>query len=117
MNNQPQLYQNHMAKDPKCELYISNLEEEINEQILFNIFCAYGHIVGVKIMRHLLNRKSRGFAFITYKNQYSADKALKAMNGKVIFRNKIQVFSKEKYQKIDKNSNVFFSNLPKKMTR
>lgn len=102
-----------MIKDPKCELYISNLEEEINEQILYNIFSAYGHIVGVKIMRHLINRKSRGFAFITYKNQKSAERALKEMNGKTIFRNKIKIFSKEKYKNIDKNSNVFFTKLPK----
>lgn len=39
------------------------------------------------------------------------------MDGKVIFRNKIKVFSKEKYQKIDKNSNVYFTNIPKKMTQ
>lgn len=39
------------------------------------------------------------------------------MNNQQIFRNKIQVYSKEKYQKIDKNSNVFFSNLPKQMTK
>lgn len=106
-----------MAKDLKCELYVSNLEEEINEQILYNIFSGYGHIIGVKIMRHLINRKSRGFGFITYKNQASAERALKEMNGKAIFRNKISVFSKEKYKNIDKNSNVFFSKLPKKMTQ
>lgn len=117
MINQPPHFHHKINKDPKCELYISNLEEEISEQILFNIFSVYGHIIGVKIMRHLLSRKSRGFAFITYKNQKSAEKALKDMNGKVIFRNKIKVFSKEKYQKIDKNSNVYFTNLPKQMTQ
>lgn len=117
MMNQPHFYPHSMQKDPKCELYVSNLEEEINEQILYNLFSGYGHVVGVKIMRHLMNRKSRGFAFITYKNQASAQKALKDMNGKQIFRNKIQVYSKEKYQSIDKNSNVFFSKLPKSLTR
>lgn len=106
---------NYPPKDPKTELYISNLEEEINEQILYNIFSAYGHIVGVKIMRHLLNGKSRGFGFITFKTQAQAQHALKEMNGQTIFKNKIKVFSKEKYQKIDKEANVFFSKLPKAM--
>lgn len=67
MQTQPQ-FQTYQQKDGKCELYITNLEEEINEQILFNIFSPYGHITGVRIMRHLLSGKSRGFAFITFKN-------------------------------------------------
>lgn len=67
-------------------------------------------------MRHLVTRKSRGFGFITFKNKFSADKALREMNGQVILKNKIKVFSKEKYKNIDKNANVFFSKLPKQMT-
>lgn len=67
MQTQPQ-FQNFPPKDSKNDLYITNLEEEINEQILFNVFSQFGQIVGVRIMRHLLSGKSRGFAFITYKN-------------------------------------------------
>ena len=53
---------------------------------------------------------------MTFKNKHSADKALKEMNGQVILKNKIKVFSKDKYKNIDRNANVFFSKLPKKMT-
>lgn len=66
-------------------------------------------------MRHLLSGKSRGFAFITYKNQVSAERALREMNGKNILKNKIKVFSKDKYKQIDKEANVYFSKLPKEM--
>lgn len=97
----------------RFELYVTNLDEEINEQLLYNNFSPFGYIVSIKIMRHLVTRKSRGFGFITFKNRFSADKALRSMNGQVILKNKIKVFSKEKYQKIDKNANVFFSKLPK----
>lgn len=38
-------------------------------------------------MRHILTKKSRGFGFVTFKSRHSADKALRAMNGKVIFKN------------------------------
>lgn len=61
------MHQQPHKSDGKNELYITNLEEEINEQILYNIFCSYGHILSVKIMRHILDRRPRGFAFITYK--------------------------------------------------
>jgi RNA recognition motif-containing protein len=38
------------------------------------------------------------------------------MNGRNILKNKIKVFSKEKYKQIDKEANVFFSKLPKQMS-
>jgi len=37
------------------------------------------------------------------------------MNGKNILKNKIKVFSKDKYKQIDKEANVYFSKLPKEM--
>lgn len=97
-------------------MYVSNLDDEINEQLLYNYFSPFGYIVHIKIMRHLITRKSRGFGFVTFKNRVSAEKALKEMNGFVILKNKLKVFSKDKYKTIDKNANVFFSNLPKQMT-
>lgn len=49
-------------------LYIGDLEEHISEEILYPYFLKFGHIFSLKVMRDKFQRKSRGFAFITYYN-------------------------------------------------
>ena len=46
-------------------LYIGDLDEQINEEMLYLKLVQYGQIFTLKIARDL-NRKSRGFAFVTF---------------------------------------------------
>jgi hypothetical protein len=49
-------------------LYVGDLDEAINEEMLYNFFINYGPIYSVRIMRDLQNKKSRGFAYLSYYN-------------------------------------------------
>jgi RNA recognition motif-containing protein len=46
-------------------LYIGDLDEQINEEYLYQKFCQFGQIFTLKIAKDS-NKKSKGFAFITY---------------------------------------------------
>ena len=49
-------------------LYIGDLDEQVSEDMLYSVFLKYGQIFSLKIATDL-NKKSRGFAFITYLNK------------------------------------------------
>lgn len=56
-----------MAVNPRTAvtLYIGDLDEQINEEMLYLRFSQFGQIFTLKIARDM-NKKSRGFAFVTY---------------------------------------------------
>lgn len=69
----PSAYPQHMHTSPQVPmvpknattLYIGDLDEQINEEYLYQKFCQFGQIFTLKIAKDV-NKKSRGFAFITY---------------------------------------------------
>ena len=62
-------------------------------------------------MKHLISKKSRGFGFINFHRAEDAMAAQQAMNNQVILLNPIKVYSKKRYNDLDKNANIFISNL------
>lgn len=44
----------------------------------------FGHIKSLKIMKHFISKKSRGFGFINFVRPEEAEEALKAMHNQVI---------------------------------
>ena len=94
------------------DIYIGNLDNNLTEQMIYNVFCAYGVISSVKIMRHYITHKSRGFGFVNFFNERNAVKAVKELNKKKILNNEIQVYLKSKYDSLERKANIFFSNLP-----
>ncbi|EGC39380.1 hypothetical protein DICPUDRAFT_12561, partial [Dictyostelium purpureum] len=68
-------------------LYISGLEWWTKDQELEKIFSEFGKIVTLKIFENENNGKSKGYAFIEFQNQDSAQQAKskldrKSINGK-----------------------------------
>lgn len=98
------------------ELYIGNLDPLINEEALFNIFCIYGQIVSLKIMRHFITRESRGFGFIVYFRPHEARLAKEKMHGAQLMSRRLSVFYKEQYEQLDQHANLLVSNLPLEST-
>ena len=98
------------------ELYVSNLEKDINEEILFNYFSRFGRIVFVKVMRHLITHESRGFAFVTFAHANEAKQAQRDTHNKPIIKNNIKVHLKETFDTLDHSANLIVSNLPEDMT-
>lgn len=61
-------------------LYVGDLDEAINEEMLYNFFIQKGPIFSVRIMRDLQNKKSRGFAYLSFYNLQDAEKAKNECN-------------------------------------
>lgn len=78
--------------DIGANLFIGNLDPEVDEKMLYDTFIAFGRIVQTpKIARELDSGISRGFGFIAYDSFDSADAAIEAMNNRFLANKPIQV--------------------------
>ncbi|CDR88537.1 related to polyadenylate-binding protein 3 [Sporisorium scitamineum] len=75
--------------DP-CNLFIKNLDADIESKDLFDTFKAFGHIVSARVMRDN-DGKSREFGFVSFKVAEDATQALQAMDNAKLGSKKITV--------------------------
>ena len=73
MNPSMQLV-NKMALAPA--LYVGDLDENIQEESLYDFFSKYGQIHFVRIMRDSATGKSRGYAFVNFIHPRDGKKSL-----------------------------------------
>ncbi|KMZ72873.1 hypothetical protein ZOSMA_159G00380 [Zostera marina] len=76
-----QFFEEKNSNDKKSNLYVKNLTDDVDEQILKNYFSPYGVITSVKVMR---TEKSinKGFGFVCYRNSDEASIAVRETNGR-----------------------------------
>lgn len=94
------------------EVYVGDLDPSVTEQLLYNSFARFGMISSIKIMRHIVTHRSRGFGFVTFFNQQDGERAIQEMHRQTLLSQKIKVYSKFKFNSIDRNSNLLLLNLP-----
>lgn len=88
---------NKASKDGKGEediganLFIGNLDPEVDETMLYDTFSAFGSIISAKIMSDSNSGELRGFGFIQYDDFDNADAAISAMNGQYLSNRPIHV--------------------------
>ena len=98
------------------EVYVGDLDPNVNEEVLFSAFSRIGRIHSLKVMRHIVTGASRGFAFINFYTPGEALRAKKIMDGEKFFGRKLKVYLKAEYDSLDPNANVVFQNLPENTT-
>jgi RNA recognition motif-containing protein len=62
-------------------IYVGNLDYEVNENDLVEIFEEYGEVSSSKIITDKYSGRSKGFGFVTMEDQEEANKAVKELNG------------------------------------
>lgn len=72
------------------KIYIAGLSWSTDERQLRDLFATFGPIDEVELIKDNYTGQSRGFAFITYKEQESAARAL-ALHGHVLDRRPLTV--------------------------
>jgi splicing factor 3B subunit 4 len=83
--------QDRKTSEVGANLFIGNLDPDIEEKTLQETFSVFGNIVGqVKITRDEQG-VSKGFGFINYDNFASSDYAIEAMNGQFLGGKQIAV--------------------------
>jgi len=76
--------QSKIVKYQGINLYIKNIEDEINEDRLKKEFSAFGNILSHKIMTDHENGASKGFGFVCFSTQEESIRAIADMNGRVL---------------------------------
>ncbi|TMW58234.1 hypothetical protein Poli38472_011822 [Pythium oligandrum] len=78
--------------DIGANLFIGNLDHEVDEKLLYDTFSAFGGIIETpKIMRDPDTKMSRGFGFISYDSFEAADLAIECMNGQYLSNRQVVV--------------------------
>ncbi|ONM53765.1 Polyadenylate-binding protein 2 [Zea mays] len=70
-------------KFQNTNLYLKNLDDNIDDEKLREIFAEYGNITSCKVMRDSYG-VSRGSGFVSFKSAEDANRALTEMNGKMV---------------------------------
>lgn len=64
-------------------IFIKNLDPEIDHKALHDVFSDYGNILSCKVALDE-NGRSKGYGFVHYETQEMADRAIEKVNGKLI---------------------------------
>lgn len=78
--------------DIGANLFIGNLDPEVDEKLLYDTFSAFGGIIETpKVMRDSETKASRGFGFISFDSFEASDLAIECMNGQYLCNRQVVV--------------------------
>ena len=77
--------------DQSNKLYVGNLPYSLNDEGLNELFAKIGEVLEAKVIVDKFSGRSKGFGFVTMKDEATAEAAIKEMNGKEIEGRKIVV--------------------------
>ncbi|ORZ05976.1 hypothetical protein BCR42DRAFT_174060, partial [Absidia repens] len=72
-------------------LYVKNLAETVNDEVLRDVFAKYGAITSAKVMRDDKTSHSKGFGFVCFNTPEEASRAVADMNGKTLMDKAVYV--------------------------
>ncbi|KAG9509188.1 Splicing factor 3B subunit 4, partial [Fragariocoptes setiger] len=88
--NKASAYQKNL--DIGANIFIGNLDPEVDEKLLYDTFSAFGVILQTpKVMRDMSTGNARGFAFINFASFEASDAAIEAMNGQFLCNRPITI--------------------------
>lgn len=74
--------QDKRTQDVGANLFIGNLDPDVDEKTLFDTFNTFGLILSTKVARDPETGASKNHGFVSYDSFESSDAAIAAMNGK-----------------------------------
>jgi len=77
-----QLKQERQSKFVGTNLYVKNLDDTVDDEVLRREFSAYGAVTSARVMTD--GDKSKGFGFVCFATPQEATKAVTEMNGRII---------------------------------
>jgi len=115
--------QDKKTLDVGANLFIGNLDPEVDEKLLYDTFSTFGVIISTpKIMRDPADGSSRGFGFVSYDSFEASDAAIAAMNGQYLCGKPISVsYALKKDSKTERHGTpaerILAANNPNALTR
>ncbi|KAI4323578.1 hypothetical protein L6164_023174 [Bauhinia variegata] len=73
-----------MAQRVGTRLFISRLSFYTTKDYLRNLFSPFGDVTEARLVIDQKTQRPKGFGYVSYKTEIEAEKAMKAMNGRII---------------------------------
>eukprot|EP01091_Cochliopodium_minus_P000118 TRINITY_DN10150_c0_g1_i1.p1 TRINITY_DN10150_c0_g1~~TRINITY_DN10150_c0_g1_i1.p1 ORF type:complete len:565 (-),score=187.89 TRINITY_DN10150_c0_g1_i1:274-1935(-) len=83
-------FEERKLKFQDSNLYIKNLDDQIDDKKLLELFSSYGDITSSRVMRDD-NNVSKGFGFVCFASPEDAQKAATELNGRMLFNKPLYV--------------------------
>lgn len=77
--------------DIGAELFVNNLDQQVDEKILFDTFSQFGTLVSPPTVIRDQNNVSKGYGFVSYDSFEASDAARETMNGQYVLSKQITV--------------------------
>ncbi|CDW56317.1 RRM 1 domain containing protein [Trichuris trichiura] len=87
--------------DPKCTVFVGNLNRETDEKELYNAFSRYGHIKRLRLVRDFVTGLSMRYAFVEFTSRRYANKAY--AEGHHLILNGYQIFVDQEFERLLQN--------------
>jgi RNA recognition motif-containing protein len=95
-------------------IYIGNIDTELDEESLAKLFEVFGKVDSIKIIRNRETNKSKGFGFVTMENSDDAERAIIELNNIELAGRRLVVQNAS--QKNDNNQDSLMEKEPKEQT-
>lgn len=99
-------------RNQEATIYVGNLDQQCNEELLWELFLQAGPVQGVFIPKDRVSGMHTGYGFVEFKTELDADYAIKIMSMIKLFGKPIKVNKASQDKKsLDVGANVFVGNL------
>eukprot|EP00758_Cryptobia_borreli_P002079 Tbor_TRINITY_DN2766_c0_g1::TRINITY_DN2766_c0_g1_i1::g.15180::m.15180/K13126/PABPC; polyadenylate-binding protein len=98
-------------------IYVGDLSPDVDEPELLELFKTCGVVLGVRILRDILTRRSLGYGYVNFQNAADAEKALETLNFKTVKNCSIRLMYQQRdpTTRYSGSGNIFVKNLDVKV--